>query len=215
MVGRLSTLDDGPIVCARPAGSWHHLSANGGPRRNDIDVILMLLADVATRVAVDERAHVHALRAELEATDDFADLPFGLMHPDPAGANLVARDDAEGVLVDWAGVGTGPRILGLATLIGSVESLTSVDAIVAGYREHASLEERELDRLEAALAQFPLILDCWTVIFQGESIGMLTQRLSVHRQRAAAFAARAKSAFAADLLLRPEPAHNEQTRLFD
>lgn len=141
------------------------------------------------------------LRDDLDTLDDLDDLQCALIHPDPCSANLIAPDDGRGVLVDWTGAGRGPRLASFANLISSVTSLALVDAAVSGYREHASLEAAELARLESALVAFPLILDCWTVLFQGAPISMLPRRLSTHRQRASALAERARSAFSA---VRPE-----------
>ena len=214
MLARLHSLADGAGACARPAGSWHHLSVNGGGRRSDVEILLMLLRDAETRLADDERPPLRELRRELEKLDDLEDLPQALTHPDPCGANLVAVDGDEGVLVDWTGAGRGPRVAGFAILIGSVTALALVDAAVAGYRRHASLEVGELERLEAALICFPLILDCWTLLFQGESPSTVLKLLAMRRQRAKALADRARSAFAAP---GPQPgakAEADQSTLF-
>ena len=197
LLGRLNSLPDGLGACARPAGSWHHLSVNGGGRRSDVEVLLTLLDDTEGRLSIDERPLMRELRGELEALDDLEDLPKALIHPDPCGANLIALGGDEGVLVDWTGAGRGPRVGAFANLISSVTALTLIDAAVAGYRCYATLDERELDRLEAALVGFPLILDCWTHLFQGAPLSMLMKRWTIHQQRARALAERARSAFAA------------------
>jgi Ser/Thr protein kinase RdoA (MazF antagonist) len=195
MLGRLHSLPDGPAACRRPAGGWHHLSVNGGGRRSDADILLKLLKDAAKRMPDDERARLPELLHELEELDDLDDLPKALIHPDPCGANLVAPASGEGVLVDWTGAGMGPRVLAFATLIGSVKARALVDAAVAGYRRHATLEPDELERLEAALVGFPFVLDCWTVLFRGAGVSEALHQLTTHRQRAKAIARRARSAF--------------------
>ncbi len=67
-------------------------------------------------------------------------------------------------MVDWAGAGVAPRLWTFAFLLWSagVSGPRHIDATVAGYRRHVSLEPAELDRLEAAVAARPLIFDAWT-----------------------------------------------------
>jgi len=47
---------------------------------------------------------------ELATLDDCRDLPQALIHPDFVLANVIASPDRGMVLVDWAGVGRGPRL---------------------------------------------------------------------------------------------------------
>ena len=199
MLGRLHALPDGPGACGRPAGSWHTLSFNGGSRRNDVDVLLMLVSDAEKRIPADERPLMHTIRQELESLDDLEDLPHALTHPDACGANLVAADDDEGVLVDWTGAGHGPRIASVAILLGSLGAMALVDTAVMGYREHVQLDPEELGRLERALIVFPFVLDCWSLLFQGASAREVIDGLDRHKHRAAAIAARARLAFEAPL----------------
>lgn len=185
LIGRLAALPNAP---QRSAGSWHHLSVNGGGRRSDIDVLLSLLRDASA----DE-----ALVREIEAQDDLDDLPTGLIHPDPCGANLISLDDEGGILVDWSGAGRGPRIAALATLVGSSTVLSFVDSAVDGYRSFTVLEPRELDRLETALVVFPIILNCWSFLFQGAPLADVMIANERHYQRAGVIAERVREAFAA------------------
>jgi Ser/Thr protein kinase RdoA (MazF antagonist) len=194
LLGQLHTLPEGPGACARDAGGWHHLSVNGGGRRIDVGILLTLMKDAAKRTL--DTTSMDEVRRALEELDDLDDLPKALLHPDPCGANLVAPDGVVGTLVDWTGAGRGPRVLGLAILIGSVRRLELVDAAVAGYRRYASLAAGELDRLEGALVGFPFVLDCWTMLFRGQSAAEVVHGLRTHRQRAASLARRAREAFA-------------------
>ncbi|MGH2759153.1 MAG: aminoglycoside phosphotransferase family protein [Actinomycetota bacterium] len=216
LLGRLNSMSDGPDACMRSAGSWHHLSVNGGGRRGDVDRLTALFDDARTRLSRDELPLLKGLRDELGALDDCDDLPKAFVHPDPCGANLLAWTGDDGVLVDWTGAGNGPRLLALTNLIGSVTSLAMVDAAVQGFRQYSTLTKKEIGRLEHALVGFPLILDCWMVLFKGQSLEELMKRLPVHRQRAQAIAGRARSAFAATLSQPATPEPDErQSSLFD
>lgn len=214
LVGRLHSLPAGPEPCTRRAGSWHHLPVDGGGRDSDVAILRALLQDPESRLGRDEQPLMQELRTHVERVDDLEDLPRALIHPDPCGANLIALDGDDGVLVDWAGAGEGPRLLAFANLIGSASSLSAVDAAVAGYRALGTLEEEELDRLEGALVAFPLILDCWPFLFQGAPLPMLMNRFSVHQQRARAIADRVRTAFAEPVLTVPAAQEDNQASLF-
>ncbi len=212
MLGRLHALPEGgPGACARNAGSWHHLSVEGGSRRSHVETLLMLFRDAETRLSADERPLLDELRYELEQSDDLDDLPQALIHPDPCGANLIAVDADDGVLVDWTGAGRGSRLGAFANLVGSVPTLALVDAAVAGYRRHVSLEDRELDRLERTIPDFWLAIDSFSFLFQGVPLAMVMQHLTINRQRATAIAERARSAFAAPRTLEVEDREQQAT----
>jgi Ser/Thr protein kinase RdoA (MazF antagonist) len=181
LLGRLHTLDTTPAASAgdmgaggaavaqpggaavaRPGGAWHHL-ADGLPSA-EIEAAGRMLAEAAPRIPGAERAGFDALRAEVAALDAAEGLPEGLIHPDFVLANVVATPGGM-VLVDWAGAGRGPRLWPLAFLLyaEAVKDPRRAGAVLAGYREHVTLEAEELDRLAAVARARPLILRAWSV----------------------------------------------------
>lgn len=215
LLGRLHALplDDG--ACGRPAGAWHHLSPNGGTRRDDIRVLLPLLHDARTRLPAGQHAMHDELCAALEDLDDLTDLPTSLVHPDPGGANLIAATGQPGVLVDWTGAGRGARVGSFANLAGGVGQLALIDALVEGYAAHIRLQDEELERLPRALVGFPLILDTWMFLFRRAPLDQLFRRLDIHRARADAIAARTRSALLTVRQGAVPPADANQPPLFD
>lgn len=187
LLGRLQTLPDGDGALARPAGSWHHLSKAGGARVEDVTALEALLVE----------PHHAALRDELATIDLLDDLPHTLLHPDFSTPNAMLT--AEGpVLIDWTGAGRGPRVAGLGLLLACCAGIMgAVEAVVDGYAPHVELERDELDRLEGAVRQFGLILDCWTAVFHPGTCSHVIAALPDNRARAEALADKARAALAA------------------
>lgn len=81
--------------------------------------------------------------------------------------NLRTTPDGELVYIDWTGAGCGPRVASLAFLVWAVSveetgwSPRWVEAILAGYRAHIALEDREIARFAAAMRLRPLVFACW------------------------------------------------------
>jgi len=197
LLGRLHALPPMNGACGRPAGSWHHLSVNGGGRRNDIEIIVSLLQDKHARATHDDLPLIDDLSVELASFDDLSDLPTTLTHPDPCRANLIAADGGDGVLVDWTGAGRGPRVASFASLIWSLTSFAHIDEAVGAYRNHSSLEAGELDRLEAALVGFPTVLLCWQLLFRKMPVRDVLHTITTQRERANRIADHVRAAWAA------------------
>lgn len=174
-LGRLHTLSGPTDVIDRPAGSWHHLSPDGGAMRKDVEKLrslLMLFEDDASEA---ERPVLDSVRKHLDAVDGCDDLPHTLTHPDPAGANFVRSKDGTPTLIDWASAGHGPRVLGLGSLLrGALQpvpfispsgDLRRLDAVIAGYRRHVRLTAAELARLAGAISGRGIVLACWSMLF--------------------------------------------------
>lgn len=196
-LGHLHTLPAGPGGVARPAGGWHHLSVNGGGRREDVAILTALLASVEDGVAESDRPLFDQLRGDVAAIDDGHGLPIALTHPDPCGANAIADGDGDPVLIDWTGAGRGPRAASFAIMAASSPSLDYVNAAVAGYRHHVQLGDDELARLPDLMEAFPIVLDCWSFLFQKVPLWDMAARRSAGRTRARVVAARVAEAFAA------------------
>ena len=166
LLGRLHTLPlvDGPV--SRPAGGWHHLSQAGGGRDEDVRILLPLLAEAAKRLPDGEQAACQELAEELESIDLCVDLPHCLINVDFGGPNIM-KSGGELFGIDWTGAGRGPRIHSLALFGIATANAAWVEPLVAGYREHVTLEAEELDRLPGAMVLHGLILQAWGVAFRG------------------------------------------------
>jgi methyltransferase (TIGR00027 family) len=108
LLGRLHALTPASGLALRPGGAWHHL-AHGGPRE-EIVAATALLDDAGPRVPASRQAQFAALREELVHADACDGLPHALVHPDFVPANAIAAATGGMVIVDWAGVGLGPRL---------------------------------------------------------------------------------------------------------
>ena len=87
-------------------GGWHRL---GPTPSREIDQALFLGGEVGPSVA--------ELVDTLAEADDGAGLPEALIHADLTPPNAVPRGDQPPVIIDWIGVGRGPRIWPLAFLL--------------------------------------------------------------------------------------------------
>jgi hypothetical protein len=87
-------------------GGWHRL---GPTPSREIDQALALGGQVGPSVA--------ELVDTLADADDGAGLPEALIHADLTPANAVPQGEQPPVIIDWIGVGRGPRIWPLAFLL--------------------------------------------------------------------------------------------------
>src|SRR5262249_49119547 len=155
---------------------WHHVSFEGGGRRQDIDILSQLLADAQDIAPAGDRALYTPLRERLAELDDCGDLPQAIVHPDFSLANAILPPAGEPVLIDWMNAGIGARILSLGTLLGCAGGdLDLVDDIVDGYRTHVQLDQNEIARLPDAIRGFGLIVDCWTAVFRPKAVARIVK----------------------------------------
>lgn len=195
LLGRMHTLpcDEGAV--ARPAGGWHHLSQAGGGRDEDIRLLVPRIEQAAAGLPDMQKAAAKQLIAELESIDLCADLPHCLINVDFGGPNIIKwRDELFGI--DWTGAGRGPRVHSLAIFGLGSTSPDLVAAIAAGYREWATLEDEELDRLGGAIVTHWLILQAWGVASRGMLPAEVLRGLAHERAEAKEVAALARKAFA-------------------
>ena len=103
LLGRLAnrSADDLP-----PGGGWHRL---GPTPSHEIDQALSLGGQVGPSVA--------ELVDTLADADDGVGLPEALIHADLTPPNAIPQGDQPPVIIDWVGVGRGPRIWPLAFLL--------------------------------------------------------------------------------------------------
>jgi Ser/Thr protein kinase RdoA (MazF antagonist) len=167
LLGRLNLLPIEAGAVARAAGALHHYAPEGGGLQQELDAAATWLTAIEDRVPQQHRPRYESLRAQVAAADNGHGLPEALIHPDPVLKNILATKGNDLVFIDWAGVGRGPRIASLATLIWSGAlskgrlSPRGVDAVVAGYRAQIRLDENELERLAAIMQIRPLVFACW------------------------------------------------------
>ena len=160
LLGQLQTLPAKSGAVSRAAGALHHWSVTEGAPRADLAAAAAWLADVGERelVPVTGRGIYESLREEIDTADDCSDLPESLLHPDFMPKNVIVSSHSELVLIDWTGSGRGPRVTSLAVLLFSVGlgnqgiNEKAVEAAVAGYRKHLTVEPDELARLGAAIS---------------------------------------------------------------
>jgi Ser/Thr protein kinase RdoA (MazF antagonist) len=167
LLGRLDTLPSGSGGVAREAGSLHHYSVRGGGPSVERNIAVSWLDEVDGMVPAQSRTLFQSLREQVLRDDDYSGLPESLIHPDPVLKNAITTPDSGLVLIDWTGAGRGPRLASLAVLLwsGALKeggwSPEGVDAMVAGYRSHVQLQEKELVRLADVMRIRPLIFACW------------------------------------------------------
>ena len=193
----LGALHSRPGDGARAGGAWHHLSFTGGPAE-EIAAATELLDEAVGDVSARQLATFDRLREAVERTDDCADLPHALVHPDFVLANAIPTPDERLVIVDWTGAGRGPRLWSLGFMLWGAGSRHPrlIDVAVSRYRARAPLEPEELARLEGAIAARPLMLDTWAFCHGRLALDQVVERLDAGRLLARQIAARARLAFA-------------------
>ena len=123
----------------------------------------------------------------LADADDGAGLPETLIHADLTPPNAVPQGEQPPVIIDWIGVGRGPRIWPLAFLLyvaGPAGARRTLDR----YARSVALSE-ELARLPAVMIARPLTLDLWAVAYERMTAHEAVTRCRAHRARVAAIAA--------------------------
>jgi Ser/Thr protein kinase RdoA (MazF antagonist) len=195
LTGRLATLELESDTVMRPGGAWHHMT-DGFPAA-ELEVAGRWLEAAQAVAGVRELPHFGVLADALEAVDAGDGLPEALIHPDPVLANVVAAEDGDMVLVDWAGAGRGPRLWSLAFLLWAegAKDLRRVDLAVAGVRRHLQLETAELERLPAMIGARPLVFDVWRLHHRGVAVADAASAWQGRRAQIAAIAERAQAAF--------------------
>jgi Ser/Thr protein kinase RdoA (MazF antagonist) len=158
-------------------GGWHRLGAT--PSR-EIDEALRIGGELGPSVA--------ELLDALAAADDGAGLPECLIHADLTPPNAVPQGDGPPVVIDWIGVGRGPRIWPLAFLLfaaGPELARRGLDR----YCRSISLTDEERQRLPGIMIARPLSLDLWSVACERMSAQQAVSRARAHQARINAISA--------------------------
>jgi Ser/Thr protein kinase RdoA (MazF antagonist) len=171
LLGKLHSMKGAPKAARRQVGALH-LYTTDCTLDSEIATALKSLEAGAFRGT--DKAWERLIEG-LRTADDFAGLPTVLIHPDPGAVNAISSG-TELILIDWAGAGYAPRVLGLGLLLfgctsGKTFNRERVDAIMTAYTEHITLKPAELERLEAAMAHRGLIHEAYSW-----GVGMARQR---------------------------------------
>lgn len=148
-------------------GGWHRL---GPTPAREIDQALSLGGAVGAPVA--------ELVDTLAEADDGDGLPEALIHADLTPPNAVPQGDQAPVIIDWIGVGRGPRIWPLAFLL-YVAGPRGAPRALHRYMGSTPLSEEEHARLPGVMLARPLALSLWAVAYE-----QMTAREAVTRFRA-------------------------------
>jgi Ser/Thr protein kinase RdoA (MazF antagonist) len=158
-------------------GGWHRLGATPS---SEIDQALALGGHLGASVA--------ELVDTLADADDGAGLPQGLIHADLTPPNAIPQGDQPPVIIDWVGVGRGPRIWALAWLLYAAGP-AGAGRTLERYTRSTPLSEEERSRLPAVMIARPLTLDLWTVAHERMTAPQAIARCRTHRARVEAIAA--------------------------
>jgi hypothetical protein len=158
-------------------GGWHRL---GSTPAREIDQALSLGGEVGPSVA--------ELVETLAEADDGTGLPEALIHADLTPPNALPRGDQAPVIIDWIGVGRGPRIWPLAFLL-YVAGPAGAPRVLDRYAGSVPLSEEERLRLPAVMIARPLTLDLWAVAHERLTARQAITRCRAHRGRVEAITA--------------------------
>ena len=176
-VGLLSRLAARPASDLAAGGGWHRLGAT--PSR-EIDQALALGGHVGSSVA--------ELVDTLAGADDGDGLPEALIHADLTPSNAVPQGEQPPVIIDWIGVGRGPRIWPLAFLL-YVAGPAGARRALGRYTLSVPLSEEERARLPAVMIARPLTLDLWSAAHERMTARQVVMRCRAHRARVEAITA--------------------------
>jgi hypothetical protein len=168
LLGRLAKRsgDDLP-----PGGGWHRL---GAAASQEIDEALRLAGQLGPGVV--------ELVDVLADADDATGLPEALIHADLTPPNVIPQGDQRPIVIDWIGVGRGPRLWPLAFLLfvagprGAAKSLER-------YARSIVLTDEERHRLPGIMIVRPLTLDLWSVAHERMTVQQAITRCRRNRAR--------------------------------
>ena len=160
-----------------PSGGWHRL---GDTPSHEIDEALSLGGEIGPSVAelVDALADV----------DDATGLPKAPIHADLTPPNAVPQGGERPVIIDWIGVGRGPRIWPLAFLLFVARPRGARQGLDR-YGRSITLTDEERHRLPGVMIARPLTLDLWSLAHERITAQQAITRYRRHRARADAVAA--------------------------
>jgi Ser/Thr protein kinase RdoA (MazF antagonist) len=171
LLGRLATRGG---LSLPPGGGWHRL---GITPSEEIDEALRLGGEIGA--PVDEALEL------LANADDAAGLPESIVHADLTPPNAVPQGKQAPIIVDWVGVGRGPRIWPLAFLLYAAGP-HAAPLVADRYARSVTLTDEEWRRLPGVMLARPLTLDVWSVAYERVTARQATTRARHHQARVAA-----------------------------
>jgi Ser/Thr protein kinase RdoA (MazF antagonist) len=181
-VGLLARLATRPGQDLPPGGGWHRL---GQTPTLEIDAALKLGSEVDGAAA--------ELLEQLADADDASGLPEGVIHPDLSPPNAIPQGEDPPVIIDWFGVGRGPRIWPLAFLLFAAGP-GAAPAVIERYSRSVTLTDEEWHRLPEIMLVRPLTLDLWSLAYERLSVQDTITRSRERRARVRATVAATNAA---------------------
>lgn len=154
-----------------PGGGWHRLGQTPS-----------LEIDAALRLAGELEGPAGELLDQLADADDADGLPEAIIHPDLTPPNAIAQGESAPVIIDWLGVGRGPRIWPLAFLLFAAGP-GAASAAINRYCRSVTLTDEEWQRLPDIMLVRPLTLDLWSVAYERLSVKEAITRSRERRAR--------------------------------
>ena len=174
LLGRLASRSGNGLPAG---GGWHRLGAT--PSR-EIDEALRIGGQLGPSAA--------ELLDALAEADDGSGLPEALIHADLTPPNAVPQGDQPPVIIDWIGVGRGPRVWPLAFQL-FVAGPRAARRTLDRYARSVALSDEERERLPDIMIARPLSLDLWSVANERMTLQQAITRCRAHRARVDAVAA--------------------------
>lgn len=173
-VGRLHALPTTAADVGRDGGAFGHDPANEGRAVKDIEAAAGFLDAAEDAVPAEGRKLFESLREGLTMAYGCDGLPEALTTPNVCDRDVVLTPDNVCAGVDWKPAGWGPRLPALGMLLHGAHGRTHpaaapadsihlgmIEAVAAGYRQHISLTDEELDRLAGAIRIYSMYFACW------------------------------------------------------
>ena len=168
LLGRLAARSGAGLPAG---GGWHRLGATPSDE-----------IDEALRIGGQAGSSVGELTDALAEADDGTGLPEALIHADLTPPNAVPQGDQPPVIIDWVGVGRGPRVWPLAFLL-FVAGPRRARRTLERYTRSISLTDEERQRLPGIMIARPLTLDLWSVAYERITAQQAVTRGRAHRTR--------------------------------
>ena len=195
LLGQLHSIEWPTEQALISGGAWHHLALGG--LQNEIAAALDGLTKFSAVAEPTRRASVEELISRLRSVDLLEGLPQAIVHPDFVPPNVIV-DTATGewTVVDWAGVGWGPRVLSLGYLLfvaAARGKLILVDALMTGYMKNVNLNDAEVERLASAVWTRPFTIACWEVFHSRKDPAAVLEAMQDWMKTADSVVARVRS----------------------
>lgn len=154
-----------------PGGGWHRLGQTPSAE-----------IDAALRLASDAGGSTGELLELLADADDADGLPEALIHPDLSPPNAIPQGESGPVVIDWLGVGRGPRIWALAFPLFAAGP-RGARTVIERYGRSVTITDEEWHRLPGIMLVRPLTLDMWSIAYERMTVQQAITRSRQYRAR--------------------------------